>query len=408
MNQKAAIESRLVFVGCYGTGEDANSGGINLLEMRGDGSLVDRGVVARHPREAGYLKFIEDPTGTGGCLYAVDERKTDGRGPVQPPAAVHSFRVHLSDGRLEPLNQRLAPGPRPTFLGYAPAHRLLLTANHGDFQHVEKVFRNAQGEFEAHYLYDDSTVIAYTLEADGQLGAIHDLVVLEGHGLDPNRSPQAGGHAQASPHAHCAVVDPSGRHVVVCDKGTDRVLVYRLGERLEPSMIHVMPEMTGPRHIEFAADGATAYMTCEFSSRIAVLDFDFSVGVVRTLGSVSTLRPGNDVFNEPAEIRLHPNGRYVYVNNRGEDSLSWFEVLSDRQLAWRGSVLLGKSLHPGVAARSFAIDPSGHFLLVADRSRNLVQCYSVNATTGTLVLSTQVAVVQPACIEMLPNQKERS
>lgn len=396
----------LVFVGSYPIVDNPDSGGISLLELAADGCLHERGQVASSPREAGYLKYVAGKAGHPGALYAVDERKTDGRGPVQPPAAVHAFRVHLPDGRLEPLNWRVAPGPRPTFLAHAPGHDLLLTANHGDFQHVEQVRRNAEGGFDVHYVYDDSTVIAYHLGEDGTLGPIRDLVVLQGHGVDPNRSPQAGGHAQASPHAHCAVVDPSGRYVVVCDKGTDRVLAFELGERLRLSLVHTMPAMSGPRHIEFAADGVTAYMTCEFSSRIALLRFDFAAGRAETLSSVSTLAEGSAVFNEPAEIRLHPDGHHVYVNNRGEDTLAWFEVLPGHELIWRGNVSLGKSLHPGVAARSFAFDPSGDFLLVADRPRNLVQSYAVDRRNGALTLRDQASVLQPAYVEMVPTTEE--
>ena len=56
--------------------------------------------------------------------------------------------------------------------------------------------------------YDDSTVVQYSLNDDGSIGGIQDVHVLTGWGTDPNDSPQGGGHAQASPHAHIVVIDP--------------------------------------------------------------------------------------------------------------------------------------------------------------------------------------------------------
>ncbi|MEK8174972.1 hypothetical protein NKH77_55660 [Streptomyces sp. M19] len=86
---------------------------------------------------------------------------------------------------------------------------MLVTANHGDFDHVEHVVRAADGGWRPEYLYDDSTVLLFGLESDGRLAALRDVRVMEGHGRDPNSSPQAGGHGQAGAHAHCAVIAPS-------------------------------------------------------------------------------------------------------------------------------------------------------------------------------------------------------
>jgi len=387
--------ARLVaYIGSYGSAAEQGGGGIHVLDVSADGSVLTATSRVREPLEAGYL--VHAPS--TGTLYAVDERKTDGRGPVAPAARVHALAIDPADGSLTPVNSQLAPGPRPTFLDIDEDKRVLVTANHGDFQHVERVVRDPHGSWRSEYVYDDSTVILYRLEDDGRVGRILDLKVLGGHGTDPNRSPQNGGHAQASPHAHCAVIDPGRRFVVVCDKGTDRIEVFALGDRLEPAFTFECGPETGPRHVAFDAATGTAFVTYEFSSELASFAFDGATGALRLLDRQSTLAPDFTGPNEPAEVRVHPNGRSVYVNNRGEDTLVWFHVGAQGSLARKGQVALAKSIHPGLAARNFSFDPSGRFMLVADRPAHLVRSYAVDAADGSLTPLAQLRVLDPAFV----------
>jgi len=387
--------SRLIaYVGCYPSVPGGGDGGISAFDVSPDGRRLSLLSQVRQPAEAGYLAYAPS-TGT---LYAVDERKTDGRGPVQPPAAVHAFRVNQRNGDLTWLNAQPAPGPRPTYIGLGEGKSVLVTANHGDFEHVEHVVRTADGGWGTEYCYDDSTVVLYGLEPDGRLGAIRDVHVCTGHGLDPNGSPQAGGHGQASAHAHCAVLDPSGQYVLVGDKGTDQILVFRLGDGLELVAAEQFEPRTGPRHLAFDPVSGLAYATFEFSSELVSLAFDATVGKLRALDRTATAAAGYQGPNEPADVRVHPSGGVVYVNNRGEDSLAWFRAGPGGQLTRLGQVTLAKSVHPGLAARSFAFDPYGQFLLAADRPANLIRCYAADAARGALTPVAEAAVSSPAFV----------
>lgn len=393
----AGAPGLIAFIGTYTGGNGPDSGGIHILEVSKDGrGLTKAGHVAQ-PAEAGYLAYAAS-TGT---LYAVDERKTDGRGPVNPPAAVHSFTVNRQDGSLAPLNSRPAPGPFPTFLSVGDGQRHLVTANHGSFEHVEHIVKGTDGEWTVEYLYDHSSVLLYELEPDGSIGRLGDVKVMEGQGKDPNFSPQAGGHAQSSPHAHCAVIDPSGRFLLVADKGTDRIFVYTLGTALELAFTYQFPEETGPRHISFNPISGQALVTLEFASQLASLAFDDRSGELRLLDQTGTTHTDHQGLNEPAEVRIHPNGRFVYVNNRGEDSLAWFGCDDNGQLTRLGHAPLAPSLHPGVAARNFTIDPTGSFMLVADRPAGLVRSYEVDSETGSLTPLTEIAVPEPAFVQFV-------
>lgn len=387
----------IAYVGTYGAAPGSKGGGIFAVSVSADGRDLHHLHQASEPKDAGYLVFAPDTS----TLYAVDERKTDGRGPVDKPAAVHALDVDAETGALSWRNAQIAPGPRPTFLDYSVQQRLLVSANHGDFHHVEKVVRNADGSWGVDYIYDDSTIVAYPLAADGTIKPACDVHIFNGHGMDPNGSPQNGGHAQSSPHAHCAVIDPSGRYVIVCDKGTDRIDVFALGRKLAlVSSLQFEPE-TGPRHLAFDPVSGLAYATLEFSSQLASLRFDVDTGTFQRLATVSTLDQPCDRCNEPAEVRVHPSGGLVYVNNRGEDTLAWFQCGPDGQMSREGAVPLAPSIHPGLAARSFTFSPNGSFVLVADRPAHLVRAYAASRETGALTPLGEVAVPEPAFVAIV-------
>ncbi|SPB18189.1 3-carboxymuconate cyclase [Caballeronia novacaledonica] len=384
----------IAYVGCYATA-GSGSGGIHVLAVSPDGRHLNETSRVLEPQQAGYLVYSPSLK----TLFSVDERKTDGRGPVGPAASVHSFSVNARDGSLNWKNSYLAPGPMPTYLSFSESRRLLVTANHGDFTHVERVIQWPNGEWGTEYVYDDSTVIMFQVADDGRLDGIRDVKVLPGHGRDPNSSPQAGGHAQSSAHAHCATLDPSGQFIVVCDKGTDQIYVYRLSSELVEVSSFRFEDEIGPRHVAFDASTGRAFVTCEFSSELASFDFDAATGRLILLDRVSTVADAHSGLNEPADVRVHPDGKFVYVNNRGEDSVAWFEVTPTGRLTRRGHVSISKSIHPGLAARSFAFDPSGSFMLVADRPANLVRSYSVDRETGNLQALSDASVRDPAFIE---------
>jgi 6-phosphogluconolactonase len=338
-------------------------------------------------------------------LYAVDERKTDGRGPVDAPAAVHALAVNGETGTLRWVNSQRSPGPRPTFLSCSEEQRVLVSANHGDFQHVEQVVRQEDGRWSVEFQYDDSTLVLYALGSAGSIDSVRDVHVFKGKGLDPNQSPQNGGHAQASPHAHCAVLDPSGRFLLVCDKGTDRIYVFTFGERLSVVSVLQLDQQSGPRHLAFDPSGQLAFATLEFSSRLLSMRWNATEGRLSVIESAATVADGHDRLNEPAEVRVHPSASFVYVNNRGEDSMAWFRFDASGRLSRAGATSLARSIHPGLAARSFTFTPGGATLLVADRPAHRIRLYSVSPNTGDLAWENDIEVPDPAYICIVESER---
>jgi 6-phosphogluconolactonase len=387
-----------VYVGTYADPDDASvPGRIVVMRMdHSDGSLGYQGE-AGVGLEAGFLCVSPDLT----ALYAVDERKTDGRGPVGPAASVNAFTRRANDGSLTFRNSCSAFGPFPTYLSTDPTGTRLVVASHGSFDHVERIVRTPGG-VETEFVYDDSAVALYNLGEDGSILSPLDVHVLSGHGVDPHASLQAGGHAQASAHAHSAAFDPSGQFVLVADKGVDRIYSYRVAvecSELVLSSVYTAPAGSAPRHVAFHPDLPFAFVTDELASTVTSHRFDPTDGRLTALSSVPSTTASHVGMNEPADVQVHPGGRFVYVNNRGEDSVVGFEIdQTTGELTYVDVAKLAPSAHPGLAARSLKFDPTGRFLLVADRPANQVLTFSIDDQTGQLTKVASAEVSQPAFI----------
>lgn len=373
-------------------------GGISVFEVSADGSSITPlpGGVENMPKRAGYLAYAPKNK----VLYAVDERKTDGRGPKKPASGVLSFKVDPQSGALTFLNSQRSVGAMPASITVDEDKELLFTANHGFFDHVVKAVETADGKWVEKFEYDDSTVVQYGLNEDGSIGEALDVHVLTGYGTDPNDSAQGGGHAQASPHAHIVVIDPSGTFLVVCEKAGERIYVYRIGgKRLTLASVYQCPAGTGPRHAAFDNKGRM-FMTCEFSSELWSFNFDSASGVLTFIDKQSTLS-GFTGRNETATLQVHPNGRFVYMNNRGQDDVVWYSISEDGHLKKAGRVELSKSDDPKDATRCMTLSPDGAFLLVPDRPADVIRSYAVDANDGSLKVLTEVPVQNPVFIQFV-------
>jgi 6-phosphogluconolactonase len=121
--------------------------------------------------------------------------------------------------------------------------------------------------------------------------------------------------------------------------------------------------------------------------------------VLQLRQTISTLPAGVGGENTGAEIQVGPSGKFVYVSNRGHDSIGVFAVNSqDGSLSSVDDVpTLGKT------PRNFVFDPSGKFALVGNQDSNQVVVFSVDSNTGKLIATgTKVELTAPVCISFAP------
>jgi 6-phosphogluconolactonase (cycloisomerase 2 family) len=132
----------------------------------------------------------------------------------------------------------------------------------------------------------------------------------------------------------------------------------------------------GPRHLVFHPAGRYVYVADESDSTVTVCGWQ--AGTL-TPGQVLSTRPKpSTATNNPAEIAISADGRFVYVSNRGDNTVAVFAASAD------GSTLRLVANPPcgGTEPRHLAIDPTGRWLYVANQKTGQVVWYELNTTTG--------------------------
>lgn len=249
--------------------------------------------------------------------------------------------------------------------------------------------------------FGSGSVSSVPLQTDGRLGALTQTLAATGSG--PHRR-------QASAHAHGVVVDPSGRHVLVADMGSDRVWVYGFDRNrrslqaappASPAPISWRaPEGSGPRRALFGRDGRHVYVLGELDAAISVLSWNpqsVQLAEVQRLDLSRSAAPGSTTnATSASEMALSRDGRFLYVANRGENSLEVYRVDQDS-----GQLSLLQTLPSGGDAPwAFDIHASGRWLLVANYRSNQLRLLGIDSTSGLLTDMGQ-SVDTPAPVSVL-------
>lgn len=230
--------------------------------------------------------------------------------------------------------------------------------------------------------YGSGEVAVYPIAADGSVGDESDLIQHSGSGPNADR--------QAGPHAHMIVPDPSGEHILAVDLGTDTVYRYRLSSgRLEAAGEVGVPSGAGPRHLDFHPSGRYAYVANELDSTVSVIDLEtFELG-----GTPSTLAADDESVSYPSAIRVSEDGRFCYVANRGPDTIAVLAASPDgAELRLVTAVPCGGE-HP----RDFVL--AGGRLYVANQHSDVVTTFKVDAVTGTPEpAGAPISTPAPSCL----------
>jgi len=359
----------LVYVGTY---TKSNSKGIYLfrlqtenLEVSQNITLVPLGLAVETPSPS----FIELDLKRR-LVFAVNELdEFEGK----PTGAVSAFSIDPAKGTLALVNQRASMGTGPCHLILDKEGRHLLVANYGS-----------------------GCVSVLPVGADGTLGAATEVVQHAGKSIHPER--------QKGPHAHCVTLDSANRFAFVCDLGLDQVLAYRFDAQHgklaphNPPFVRLRPG-AGPRHMVFRPDGRFAYVVNELSSTITVFRYDADAGALNDVQTVSTLPEYFDGANTAAEIGVHPSGKWVYVSNRGHNSVVLFNVDYEKGTL----TYVEEQGTGGFKPRHFGIEPSAKHLAIVNQDSDTVLVARIDAGNGRLKPSGVFAEApSPACAKFLP------
>jgi len=353
----AAANGELVYLG-------TGNRGIYAVRLDpADGTLTPPVLVA-NPWNPGFLALSPDRR----TLYAANDLAPHAVGGVT------AYRVDPASGRLAFLSQQPSGDGTPPHLVVDATGRMLLAADYGA-----------------------GSVCAWPIAGDGSLGARSALL--------SDRGPPGPNHVrQSGPHAHSVTLSPDNRFVLVCDLGLDRVFVDRLDPAralLEPNdpPFAAVPAGAGARHGKFSSDGRFFYTLNELGGSVCVFAWDGARGALDLRQTISTLPAGFHGRNLSAEIRIHPDGRFVYASNRGADSLTLFaRNADDGTLRFIEAVPSG-----GRNPRNFALSPDGRWLLCANSATNDLAVFAVDARDGRLHPTAHRASVRQAICVLFYN-----
>ena len=358
--QNKQVSTMKILAGTYTQGK---SEGIYQLSFDpGTGALTNEGLAVKTEQPS----FLIAPKGRD-IVYAVDE--TD-RFNEEPGGGVSAFRWDESKRQLTLVNSQNTGGAHPCYLSLSEDGRFLSVAN-----------------------YTGGNFAVFGLSANGELIKDPQLRQHEGSGPNANR--------QEAPHAHCSTWRPDGKYLYVVDLGIDEVVAYPFGQSNgtlgDRATAIKVAAGSGPRLLTFHPTQKLAFLVNELSCTVLSMSYETDSPVFSPIQEESTLPAGFSGENTCAHIQLSPDGRFLYVSNRGHDSIAAYAVSPDGKLE-RVEIEPTLGQHP----RFFTITPDGRYLLVANRDSDSVVVFRIDQVSGQLEpTGVQAEVFSPVCLQLV-------
>lgn len=181
--------------------------------------------------------------------------------------------------------------------------------------------------------------------------------------------------------AHSVMVDRANHLVFVPHVAPNAVYQFTLdaakGKLTDAGKAPGGAPAAGPRHLAFHPTLGYAYTSDESGSSITAYRLDATSGLT-PLQTLSTLPSDFKERNSTADVKVHPSGKFVWVSNRGHDSLAGFAIAADGKLTAIDRAPTEKT------PRSFDIAPNGRFVFGAGEGSGKLAVFQVNEASGTL------------------------
>ena len=349
---KPAPAQYVFYVGTSG----AKAPGILRCVLDGKTGKISVPTVAAEAKSASYVALSPDAK----FLYATAEGAE---------GAVAAYAVEGDKLRL--LNTEASKGKGPTHLVVDAAGRNLVVVNYGS-----------------------GSTTALPIKADGSFAPATSSIQHVGSG--PNAGRQAG------PHAHGVYFHPKNGRAYVADLGTDDIFIFRFDAEkglLTPNKPKSgrVTAGEGPRHLAFHPSGKFAYVNTEMGLNVVA----FSVagnGGLNQIQSLPTLPEGADKKGvSTAEIFVRPNGKTLYVSNRGHDSIAVYTIAQDGKLT-----LLQHMLGTPATPRGFGLSADGRWLVCAGQKSGTLNAYRIGQDGKLTDTKQSVEAAAAAAVVFVP------
>ncbi|MFF2317800.1 lactonase family protein [Arthrobacter sp. NPDC058097] len=273
-------------------------------------------------------------------------------------ALASSFAVDPSTGKLTHLNTVGTGHENPVHLSVSPDGKWLVVANFA-----------VPGD-----------LCAISIRSDGQLGTVSSRLSL------PGQTGRTRG-LQDGPNPHHVPWDPTGKWILVPDRGQDAI--HRVQLDSSTGVLRLVGSTPtrpgdGPRHLVFHPDGSHAYVVNEISCSVTTYRWDAASGALTPLHALRTAPPTDLRNMTGAEISIHPSGRHVYSSNRsgtggastagpGDDSVTVLELGRKDYLPTVAGVYSTRGLRP----RFIGTDSEGAVLYAANELSDSIAAFEL-------------------------------
>lgn len=194
------------------------------------------------------------------------------------------------------------------------------------------------------------------------------------------------------PHPHSAHI--RGQRVFVPDLGENAIFQYKITDDPDVPLFReaVIPlaPYSGPRHIVIHPRLPVAYVSNELASTVTMGSFNDDnsekcMARFRPEQYISTLPTIFTDKNYVSELSLSPDGRFLYVSNRGHDSIAHFRIDQTSGRLALIDIVSSEGQYP----RHFALsnDQDARFLVAANQNSHSLKVFYRDIESGALVYS---------------------
>lgn len=347
----------ILYAGSYTSGEIAKGIGVYefnhetgiLTEVEKEDSLVNPSFLTISPN--------------GKFLYACTDTKLDKHGSIS------AFKIDSLTGQITFLNKQSTGGRNPVYVAVDKSGKYVIASN-----------------------YTDAGISVFKCNSDGSIQPFSQLIEFKGSSVIKGRQDKA--------HIHSCNFSPDNQYIFAPDLGADKIRVFKFDHENLLTAVDSLSIDTkkgsGPRHFVFHPSAPFAYCVDELSGTVSLYDYNND-----QLSLAKTYRSYERKQNEYAssDIHISPDGKYLYLSNRqDENSISIFRINPNNgELS-----LIAHQTTFGTIPRSFVIDPSGNYILVANQTSNEIIVFRRNIETGLLTkISIMTGLKSPTSLKMI-------
>lgn len=344
----------LLFIGTYTQG--LPDSGIYVCDFNsetGEIKLLSTGKDLINPS---YLNLSHN----GQFLYACTNSKLPQYGKVA------AFSIDSLNGKIQLLNSQGSLGENPVYINPSKNKEHVVNVN-----------------------YTEGNLSVYKISENGYFSEAIQNIQFTDSSIIQSR--------QEKSHPHAVMFSPDDKYIIVPDLGADKIRVFTYDTNLTKPVIEFKNIScypgSGPRHFTFHPNGKFAYCIEELSGYVSA--YKYANGNLDSIQRIfSYSRKIKDYAG--ADIHISPDGLFLYASNRIENTISIFKIETTGKLT-----LIGHQSTLGDHPRNFCIDPSGHFLIVANLSTNSIVVFKRNLKTGLLSKTKfSLSVPRPSSLQM--------